>query len=116
MVNQRTTQLDIALGAMSDPVRRTILERLRAGERSAGELGEPFEVSAAAISRHLRVLERARLITGRRLGRQRRYRLNAAGFRAVDRWIDRYRRFWDQQLDGLGAMLEADHQRTRGAR
>jgi DNA-binding transcriptional ArsR family regulator len=102
--------------ALSDPTRRAILERLARGEASAGELAQPFAISQPAISRHLRVLEEARLIE-RRVDAQRRIcRLNPDGLRAVASWIDAHRTFWEDGLEKLAALVEERPQSRRRKR
>ncbi len=98
-------RLDAAFAALSDPTRRAILARLALGEATVGELGAPFDMSGPAISKHLKVLERAGLISRGRDAQRRPCRLEAAALREVDRWIDDYRRFWDGSLDRLGDYL-----------
>lgn len=98
--------LPAVFGALSDPIRLAIVERLlREGERSAGEIAEPFPVSKPAISKHLRVLEDAGLIE-RRVERQWRVcRVRPEAIRAVDDWMKQYRTFWEGSFDRLDAML-----------
>jgi DNA-binding transcriptional ArsR family regulator len=98
--------LPAVFGALSDPIRLAIVERLlREGERSAGEIAEPFAVSKPAISKHLRVLEQAGLIE-RRVERQWRVcRVRPEAIRAVDDWMARYRAFWEGSFERLDALL-----------
>ena len=105
MVNY-SSKLDATFAALSDPTRRAILSRLARGDSSVGKLARPFKVSLPAISKHLRVLQRAGLLTQDRQGRVRRCRLRAAPMRAAAAWIQRYRRFWTQQLDALAQFVE----------
>lgn len=98
--------LDATFAALSDPTRRAILTRLARGDSSVGELARPFNVSLPAVSRHLRVLQRAGLLTQDRQGRVRRCRLRAAPMQAAAEWIQRYRRFWTEQLDALAQFVE----------
>jgi DNA-binding transcriptional ArsR family regulator len=96
--------LDATFTALADPTRRAILARLAQGEASVTELGEPFAMSQPAISRHLRVLERAGLITRGRRAQLRPRRLEAAPLKEAVDWLERYRAFWEerfQRLDGL---------------
>ncbi len=95
-------------GALSDETRRGILERLAEGDASVGEIAAPFDVSRPAISKHLRVLERAGLVERRRDGRISRCSLRAGPMREAASWIDRYRAFWEHQLDALSRYLERD--------
>ncbi len=100
--------LSAAFAALADPTRRAILARLALGETSVGELVRPFAISGPAISRHLRVLERARLIERKVDAQWRMCRLQPAGLRAVNDWLSDYRRYWEQSLDRLVEVLEQD--------
>ena len=90
-----------AASALADPVRRRLLELLRDGERSAGELGAEFDVSQPAVSRHLRVLREAGLVSVRPEGRRRLYALDARPLAELDAWLAPYRRLWAHRLDAL---------------
>ena len=98
-------QLDAVFSALADPTRRAILERLAQGEASVTELAEPFEMSLPAISKHLKVLENAGLITRGREAQWRPCRLDAGPLKEVSDWVEHYRRFWDESLDRLDAYL-----------
>jgi DNA-binding transcriptional ArsR family regulator len=98
-------RLSATLSALADPTRRAILARLALGEASVGELSRPFDMSGPAISKHLRVLERAGLITRGRDAQRRPCRLAAAPLRELADWVDHYRRFWDESLDRLDDYL-----------
>jgi DNA-binding transcriptional ArsR family regulator len=100
-------RLDRTFAALSDPTRRAILARLAEGEATVGELARPFRVSRPAISKHLRVLERAGLVQRQREGRVSRCGLDAEPMRDAAEWIERYRAFWSGQLDSLARYLEA---------
>ncbi len=100
--------LSVTLAALSDPTRRAILARLRAGPASVMDLREPFGVSQQAISKHLAYLERANLVRTRRVGRQQIRELNPAPIREVVDWTDEYRRYWEGAFNRLGDLL--DHQ------
>ena len=91
--------------ALADPTRRAILARLATGEASVTELAEPFEMSMPAVSKHLKVLERAGLIARGREAQWRPCRLDAAPLKDVAGWVEHYRRFWDQSFDRLDAYL-----------
>src|SRR5687767_7619971 len=106
MVKYRLNVLDRTFGALADPTRRKILERLSRGNARITELARPFAMSLPAISRHVAVLERAGLLQRRRDGRIHHVTLNAAPIREAARWIDDYRRFWEGSLDSLAAYLE----------
>jgi len=98
-------QLSTTFAALADPTRRAILARLASGEASVTELGEPFEMSMPAISKHLRVLERAGLIARGRDAQWRPCRLKAAPLHAVADWVEGYRQFWEQSFDRLDEYL-----------
>jgi DNA-binding transcriptional ArsR family regulator len=100
-------RLSTTFAALADPTRRAILTRLALGEASVGELAEPFEMSLPAVSKHLKVLERAGLIARGREAQWRPARLEAAPLRDAADWIEHYRRFWEQSLDRLGDYLRA---------
>ena len=97
--------LSTTFAALADPTRRAILARLALGETSVTELAEPFEMSMPAISKHLKVLERAGLIARGREAQWRPCRLEAAPLKDVSSWIEHYRRFWEQSFDRLDAYL-----------
>ena len=107
MVNYRSpATLDATFAALSDPTRRAMVERLARGEATVGTLAEPFDVSLPAISKHLRVLERAGLVAQQKDGRSRRCRLEVGPMKQASDWIAQHVRFWDQQLDALAEYLE----------
>lgn len=97
--------LDATFAALADPTRRAILARLARGEASVTALAAPFRMSLPAVSKHLRVLERAGLLARSREGRVHRLRLEAAPLRAAEEWIASYRRFWEQSFDRLDEYL-----------
>src|SRR5258707_2959427 len=99
-------RLSSTFAALPDPTRRAILAKLASGEASVTELAEPFSMSMPAISKHLKVLERARLITRGREAQWRPCRLDAAPLRDVAGWVDHYKRFWEDSLDRLGEYLK----------
>ena len=96
-----TDPLSQKFAALADPTRRAILARLCEGEASVNELAEPFDMSLAAVSKHLKVLEKAGLITRGREAQWRPARLEPMGMKGVAEWIEHYRRFWDQSFDRL---------------
>lgn len=100
-----TDPLSITLAALADPTRRAILARLAAGEASVTELAEPFELSLPAISKHLKVLERAGLIVRRREAQWRPCRLEPGPLKDVDAWLEHYRRFYEESFDRLDDYL-----------
>lgn len=94
--------------AIADPSRRSILDLLRGGERAVVELGKHFDFSQPALSKHLRALLDAGLVIARKVGRERRYALDARGLSAVYDWVGHYRAFWHQRLDRLGRVLDEE--------
>jgi DNA-binding transcriptional ArsR family regulator len=103
-------RLDRTFGALADGTRRAILERLARGDATVGELARPFRVSRPAISQHLRVLERARLVRRARDGRVSRCTLDARAMRQAAEWVERYRAFWEGRLDSLARYFERKRQ------
>ena len=101
-----TDQLSVTFAALSDPTRRAILGRLIAGERSVTELAEPFDMSMPAVSKHLRVLERAGLIVRGREAQWRPCRIEAAPLKDVAEWTEQYRTIWEQHFDSLELYLQ----------
>ena len=96
-----TDRLSATFAALADPTRRAILARLASGEVSVGELAAPFRISPPAVSRHLKVLQRAGLIAQGREAQWRPCRLTPAPLKEVDEWVEQYRRLWEQRLDRL---------------
>ena len=109
-------RLDRTFGALADPTRRAILARLAKGEASVTELAEPFEMSLPAVSKHLKVLEHAGLVSRGRERQWRPARLRAAPLKEVAEWTDRYRRFWDERYDRLDEYLDELQGRGRRTR
>jgi DNA-binding transcriptional ArsR family regulator len=102
----RARELDAVFAALADPTRRAILSRLAGGEASVNEIAAPFEISQPAVSRHLKVLERAGLIE-RDVDKQRRpARLKAEPMAAAVRWLEEFKRFWSSSFDQLDGLLE----------
>jgi len=99
------TRLDATFSALADPTRRAILARLAKGEASVLELAEPFDMTQPAISKHLKVLERAGLIARGRDGQRRPCRLVATPLRDVTTYLERYRQFWEESFDALDDVL-----------
>ncbi|MGH3549921.1 MAG: ArsR/SmtB family transcription factor [Pseudonocardiaceae bacterium] len=108
-------QLSRTFGALADPTRRAILARLSSGEASVTELAEPFAMSLPAVSKHLKVLERAGLITRGREAQWRPCRLDAGPLAGVADWVDHYRRFWDASFDRLDEHLREIQRGTEHA-
>src|SRR6478735_6477206 len=105
-------RLSRTFAALADPTRREILQRLAAGEATVGELAEPFDMTFAAVSKHLRVLEGAGLVTRGREAQYRPARLDARPLAAASDWIGDYARFWADSLDSLDSYLSALQQLT----
>ncbi|MBE1205576.1 ArsR/SmtB family transcription factor [Aminobacter carboxidus] len=99
-------RLDATFASLADPTRRAILARLAQGEATVNELAEPFAMSLPAISRHLKVLERAGLISRGREAQWRPCRLEAAPLKDIANWVDHYRRFWDASFDRMADYLK----------
>jgi len=99
-------RLDATFAALADPTRRAILARLASGEASVSELAEPFAMSQPAISKHLKVLERAGLISRGRDAQRRPCRLEARPLQAATEWLDEYRRFWEESFQRLDTLLD----------
>jgi DNA-binding transcriptional ArsR family regulator len=116
--------LSATFAALADPTRRAILARLALGETSVGELAAPFDISLPAISRHLKVLERAHLIVREKDAQWRRCRLEAAPLKQAADWVEQYREFWEERFDALDTLLrqqphetpEVSHGRRRRAK
>src|SRR5271155_4936748 len=102
----QAARLDITFAALADPTRRAILARLARGETSVTDLAKPFEMSMPAISKHLKVLERAGLIDRGREAQMRPARLNPAALKTAADWIDDYRKYWEESFDRLEVYLQ----------
>jgi DNA-binding transcriptional ArsR family regulator len=103
---QSTVRLDAIFAALADPTRRAIIARLATGQASVNELAEPFDMSQPAISKHLKVLERAGLISGGRDRQRRPRKLEPKPLADATRWLERYRRLWEGNYQRLDALLE----------
>jgi DNA-binding transcriptional ArsR family regulator len=103
-----TDELTRTFAALADPTRRAILQRLADGEASVNELAEPFPITVQAVSRHLKVLEDAGLITRTRSAQLRPSRLHGEPLKEAADWLERYRRFWEGSFDRLGERLDED--------
>ena len=110
-----TDALSLTFGALADPTRRAILERLRLGEASVTQLGEPFSLSLPAITKHLKVLEKAGLISRSREAKWRPSRLDAGPLKVASDWIEEYRDFWEAKFDRLSEYLK-QLQSVKGAK
>lgn len=114
LCNTMVTQPHAVYAAIADPTRRAILDALRRGERSAGEIADLFPVSRPAVSRHLRVLRHAGLLAERREAQSRIYSLNAKPLREVEQWLQHYRVFWAGRLHDLKRYAESPEGRRGG--
>lgn len=109
MSNRSVTQsVAAAFAALADPTRRAVLDLLRGGSLPAGRIAHAFPKSRPAISRHLRLLRRARLVRERREGRRRVYELTPGPLKAVDSWLSGYRKFWEMNLADLKVFVETE--------
>jgi len=113
MVKYNEHTLDMAFAALSDPTRRAILARLAAGEAQVTELAAPFGMSLPAVSKHLKVLEKAQLITRHVDGRIHRFHVNPEPLQQAQSWIEKYQQFWSQQLQSLDAYLTQTTQKEK---
>jgi DNA-binding transcriptional ArsR family regulator len=119
LVMQTTSSLDATFAALADPTRRAILARLASGEVSVMELAKPFAMSQPAVSRHLKVLERAGLISRGQDAQRRPRRLEAKPLEEASRWLEDYRQFWETSFHRLDSLLEemkTTRQRTKHTR
>ena len=101
----RSARLDTVFAALADPTRRAIIERLSRGDARVTEVAEPFHMSLAAVSKHIRVLEASGVVERRRKGRDHILSVNTRSLDEVDRWIMRTRRYWEQRLDAMERLL-----------
>ena len=108
MVKQNTHRLDAVFQALADPTRRSMLEQLSEGQTSVSDLAEPYAMSLAAASKHIKKLEAAGLVTRRVIGRTHICMLNAAALKQARDWVNRYERFWTARFDDLEKALLDD--------
>ena len=106
MVNNTRGRLDAAFSALAHPIRRGILARLSTGEATISELARPFKVSAPAISKHMRILEEAGLLSRRKEGREHHCRLEERRMRQAQAWLEKHRKLWNARLDALERYLK----------
>ncbi len=106
-----TYSTEAAFQALADPTRRAVLDLLRQGSQPAGQIASAFTVSRPAISKHLRLLRRAHLVSEHRQGRHRVYKLNPEPLKAVDSWLEHYRIFWRANLSSLKSFVEGEYAR-----
>jgi len=114
LYNVSASHLNDTFAALADPTRRAILARLASGEAGVMELAKPFDMSQPAISKHLKVLERAGLIVRGRKAQSRPCRLRAGPLKEVADWAERYRRYWEQSFEGLDAYLDKLQRQEKG--
>ena len=107
-------RLDATFQALSDPTRRGMLASLALGERSIGELGEPFAMSFAGAAKHVKVLESAGLIERRKDGRKQICSLRAEPLAEAERWLKQWEQFWTVRLDRLEALIDSDKEKSNG--
>lgn len=105
MVEHRA-HLDAIFHSLADPTRRDILQRLRPGEQTVGGLAEHYDLTFAAVSKHLQVLEKAKLVRKRRQGREQRVQLSPKGLGHADSYLEQYRQLWEEKLDRLEAFIK----------
>lgn len=104
-----TSKVEATFSALADPTRRAVLDLLLGGRLPAGRIAQAFPVSRPAVSKHLRLLKRARLVRAHRVGRQRFFELNPGPLQSVDAWLSRYRVFWRSGLSSLKRFVETAH-------
>ena len=109
MVNYQRSALDELFVALADPTRRGMVERLCAGPATVGELGEPYALTKPAITKHVRMLERAGLLRRHRIGRVHRCVLVPSAMRRAESWLEKHRRYWEASLDRLARHVEGGH-------
>lgn len=110
MVESKSQNLDLIFHALSDPTRRAILRNLSKEERGITEVAKPFEMSLAAVSKHVKILERAKLVKRRREGSFSYLSLSKPGMLAADKWMEHYRNYWNNQLDLLKQFVEQENE------
>ena len=113
VINKQEQSLSLAFGALADPTRRAILARLASGETHVSELMKPFGLSQPAISKHLKVLERAGLVTRGRDAQRRPRTLVAAPLKSIDDWLESYRQLWEQKFASLDRYLGGLQQKEK---
>ncbi len=113
MVNNHSYDLDAVFHALSDPTRRAMVRQLAEHERTVSDLASPYDMSLAAASKHIRVLERAKLIERTVRGRTHICKLNPKGLSRVHKWLSYYERFWTQKLDALETLLAEEDNKKK---
>ncbi len=112
MVENGSVRLDTVFQALADPTRRGMPASLALGEKSVGELGEPFDISFAGAAKHVKVLENAGLIDRRKAGRRQICTLRAGPLAEADKWLRQWEKFWTIRLDKLQALVESDKEKS----
>ena len=112
----RISNLDDTMTALAHPTRRAILRRLAQGEANVSDVARPFDVSLNAVSKHIRILERARLVRRRRVGNEHVLVFDAAPLDEVDRWIEQQRNFWTARLDAIERLFAGPSGKARGGK
>ena len=113
VVKQSSSELDSIFHALADATRRDMLRALAKGEHSVGQLAEPFEISLAAVSKHIKVLEKAGLVQRTVKGRTHHCRLAPAALATAHEWLSSYEQFWNSRLDTLEALLRSEHEQSK---
>lgn len=108
-----TLDLDLVFGSLSDSTRRDILQRLLSGEQSVGELAQAYKLTFAAVSKHLKVLEKAKLVLKQRKGKQQMVRISPQALAVADEYLRQYQVLWEQRFDALEMLLEQEKHKAR---
>lgn len=115
-MDNQSPRLDLVFGALADPTRRALLQRLGEGEASIGELAQPFDMALPSLMKHVRVLETVGLVESQKSGRVRTCRLNPAGMTDAERWLSEQRAAWEARLDRLEAFVKTLEKKPRARR
>lgn len=115
-MDNQSPRLDLVFGALADPTRRALLQRLGEGEASIGELAQPFDMALPSLMKHVRVLEAVGLVESQKSGRVRTCRLNPAGMTDAERWLSEQRAAWEARLDRLEAFVKTLEKKPRTRR
>jgi DNA-binding transcriptional ArsR family regulator len=110
---EHTLNLDSIFGSLADPTRRNILQRLMNGELTVGEIAKPYDLTLAAVSKHIKILEQAKLVVKRRRGKQQYVALSPPAFADAVEYLDWYRRLWEQRFDSLEEYLNKEQNNER---
>jgi DNA-binding transcriptional ArsR family regulator len=112
-MNEQALNLDTIFGSLSDPTRRNILQRLMMGEMTVSEIAKPYDLTLAAVSKHLKILEQAKLVVKRRQGKQQFVALSPPAFASAAEYLEWYRRLWEQRFDALEEYLNEEQKHER---